>query len=185
MKVEAALLEGKPLYGVRFDYAKCFDQVPHSILLPLVAQMGLPPRLTKPLEAMYSRLLRRFKVAGGVGEIFLATNGILQGCPLSVVLLNALVSVWVRAVEIEVPQASPDAFADDTGALGPDLATIQAVADVTAAFAHATKQELSVKKSFVFCTVPGVPLSVLLNGLPIKSVSDAEVLGAHLSFHGA
>ena len=67
------------------------------------------------------------------------------------------------------------------GPFGPDLATIQAVADVTAAFAHATKQELSVKKSFVFCTDPSVPLPVLLNGLPLKSVSDAEVLGAHLS----
>ena len=59
--------------------------------------MGLPERLTKPITDMYSKLLRRFKFAGGVGNVFLATNGILQGCPISVILLNALVSVWVKA----------------------------------------------------------------------------------------
>ncbi len=30
------------MYGIRFDYTKCFDLVPHSILLPLIAKMGLP-----------------------------------------------------------------------------------------------------------------------------------------------
>ena len=46
-----------------------------------------------PIRCMYSHLRRRFKFCGGGGEVFQATNVILQGCPLSVVLLNFLVSV--------------------------------------------------------------------------------------------
>ena len=55
--------------------------------------MGVSQRIHKPWAAMYAHLRRRFKLAGGVGEEFVATNGILQGCPVSVVMLNALVAV--------------------------------------------------------------------------------------------
>ena len=129
--------------------------------------MGFPARLIRPIEAMYGRLLRRFKFAGGVGEEFLATNGILQGCPISVILLNALISVWAHAIEAEVPDAEPDAFADDTGAVSCDAETIQSVADVTDVFASLTRQELSLKKSFVFCTDADVDFCISLAGNPL------------------
>ncbi len=47
---------------------------------------------------------------------FTATNGILQGGPLSIVFLTLLVNVWVKAVHVEVPGGNPYGFADDTGA---------------------------------------------------------------------
>ena len=56
-------------------------------------------------------------MAGGVGQEFRATNGILQGCPLSVVLLNLLVATWTRAVSAKT-EATPEAYADDTGVVG-------------------------------------------------------------------
>ena len=40
------------------------------------------------------------------------TNGILQGCPLSVVLINALMSVLTHCLT-EVPEAFVRSFADD------------------------------------------------------------------------
>ena len=43
---------------------------------------------------VYRQLKRAFRVAGNSGEFFHATNGILQGCPLSVVLLSMLVAIW-------------------------------------------------------------------------------------------
>ena len=76
--------------------------------MQLVGAMGLTGRLLDPLGKMYARLRRRFKVASSVGEEFLATNGILQGCPLSVVLLNALVAVWAKAIEAEVGRSSTE-----------------------------------------------------------------------------
>eukprot|EP00973_Karenia_brevis_P057067 7939634-Karenia_brevis.AAC.1 len=35
LRVEHALLTGSPLYGVNLDYRKCFDSLPHAILLQL------------------------------------------------------------------------------------------------------------------------------------------------------
>ena len=58
-----------------------------------------------PLRSMYARLQRHFRVAGSCGKPFKATNGVLQGCPVSVICLNALIAVWARAVEAKVPGA--------------------------------------------------------------------------------
>ena len=57
-------------------------------------------------------LQRRFRAVGGVGKLFQATNGILQGCPLSVILLNGLASIWSRTVAAET-EARPISNADD------------------------------------------------------------------------
>eukprot|EP00973_Karenia_brevis_P003253 447503-Karenia_brevis.AAC.1 len=39
LQIEDSVLHGKPLFGINFDYTKCFDLVPHSILLPLIGTM--------------------------------------------------------------------------------------------------------------------------------------------------
>ena len=52
------------------------------------------------------------EVGGGVGKEFRATNGVLQGCPLSMILLNLLVSVCSKAIDAETC-ADPMAYADD------------------------------------------------------------------------
>ena len=93
------------VFGVSSDCGKCFDRVPIRIVLQLAVEAGMSPRLVVPLRFLYENLSRRFRVGRGVGEPFQATNGIIQGCPLCVVLLNLLVNVWARAVKNEVPQA--------------------------------------------------------------------------------
>ena len=54
------------------------------------------------------------QIGGSLGTPHRHRCYIPQGCPLSVVLLNALGAVWTRAVRAEVPQASPETYADDT-----------------------------------------------------------------------
>ena len=43
---------------------------------------------------MYKQLRRAFKVAGCLGAWWQVTNGILQGCPLSTILVNVLTMIW-------------------------------------------------------------------------------------------
>ena len=70
-----------------------------------------------PLRGMYRDLRRRFVMAGHVGSEFAASNGVIQGCPLSVLLLNLLMKTWARAVEAQTATATPKVYADDAGVL--------------------------------------------------------------------
>ncbi|CAE8597634.1 unnamed protein product [Polarella glacialis] len=162
LQVEAALLDCRHLYGLKFDFAN---------------------RILGRLNTMYLKLVRRFKFAGSVGKEFRATNGILQGC-ISVILLNALLSVWARAVEAEVTGVSADTFADDVGVSSYEPASTQLAADLTNEFARLTNQELSIKKSFSFTTAVSMdPVFVAGEALQIKR--HADVLGASISFDGS
>ncbi len=116
-------------------------------MLRLAQHLGLASTVLTPLRAMYHSLSRRFQVVGHVGEAFVSTNGILQGCPLSVILLNMLINVWANAVEVEVPDASVHSFADDTGAIATDAAALQRVLDITGEFGRVTGQRLNAAKS--------------------------------------
>eukprot|EP00973_Karenia_brevis_P069538 9668694-Karenia_brevis.AAC.1 len=70
--------------------------------MELLNDMGISPKILSPLRAMYGNLRRYFRLGGGaLGKEFEATNGILQGCAVSVVLLNALLGVWAHAVQAE------------------------------------------------------------------------------------
>eukprot|EP00973_Karenia_brevis_P040424 5586703-Karenia_brevis.AAC.1 len=103
VQIEDATLHGTPFFGISFDYVKCFDLIPHELLLEMVDEMGLHPCVAKPLRSMYCGLKRRFRAGGGIGLEFASTNGILQGCPISVILVNALMGIWAKAVEAEIP----------------------------------------------------------------------------------
>ena len=47
-KTRAPLQEAKTIPS--FDFAKCFDRIPHGIMLQLVSEMGLPPTLLRPIR---------------------------------------------------------------------------------------------------------------------------------------
>jgi len=65
--VEEALLSNKPLTDALLDYAKCFDRLPHGVLLTLASKAGMDEKVLPPLRAIYTDLERRFKVGGSLG----------------------------------------------------------------------------------------------------------------------
>eukprot|EP01061_Rhynchopus_euleeides_P047892 TRINITY_DN990_c0_g1_i3.p1 TRINITY_DN990_c0_g1~~TRINITY_DN990_c0_g1_i3.p1 ORF type:complete len:837 (+),score=145.30 TRINITY_DN990_c0_g1_i3:125-2512(+) len=116
--------------------------------------MGMDQRILRPLRTMYRGLKRRFKMPLGVGKSFEVTNGILQGCPISVILINALLSVLFRAIEQRVPQVETQSFADDATLISQvDEASVQQAVDVVAGFCEMTGMALNVKKTIAM----GIP----------------------------
>ena len=53
---------------------------------------------------------------GHMGQEFATSNGIIQGCCLSVLLLNLLMNTWARSVKAGTTTAMPKVYADDPGA---------------------------------------------------------------------
>ena len=79
--------------GISIDYVKCFDLIAQAIVLALAFELGMDPGVARALRAMYKQLRRAFKVALCLGAWWRATNGILQGCPLSVIPVNVLTTI--------------------------------------------------------------------------------------------
>ena len=75
------------------DYVKCFNLIPQTVVLALTLELGMDPGTCRALGAMYKQLRRAFKIVGGLGLLRQPTNGILQGCPLSVILVNVLTRI--------------------------------------------------------------------------------------------
>ena len=121
MRIEEASAAGTPLYGFSMDIAKAFDSAPHSVMFHLAKKVGVPIQIVSGLQSMYNGLNRRFKFGTiGYGPLWKSTNGILQGCPISVMMLNILMSVWGARIDainenmrILPRTIEPQGYADD------------------------------------------------------------------------
>ena len=97
--IERAHLLKQALSGAGTDYVKCFDLIPQQISFRMAREFGPDPKPQAALEAMYQQLHRAFKINGALGSFFHATNGVLQGCAMSVLMISMLTTVWMRAVD--------------------------------------------------------------------------------------
>ena len=158
--------------------------MPQEITFRLAEHQGLDARVLKPLRGMYASLHRRFVMAGHVGEHFSSTNGIIQGCPISVLLLNLLMNVWSRASMAASSSVVPQVFADDAGVISTTAAGIASVLHLTGSFAKVTQQKLNVGKSKAWCTAESSQqqLSNLSIGdESLEVVKSSRVLGVQIS----
>ena len=65
----------------------------------LALELGMDPGTCRALGAMYKQLRRAFKIAGAFGLWWQATTCILRGCPLSVILVNVITTIWKSEVD--------------------------------------------------------------------------------------
>ena len=116
LEIEYSLLSGEDIAGCSIDLQKAFDRVPRDIVFAIAAHMGFPPQVLGALRNMHDELDRHFRVGMFVGRAFRSTRGILQGCPLSVALLNIIMEVWCRLISSKTG-ARPKCYADDATAI--------------------------------------------------------------------
>ena len=187
LEVEKSLLDGNSLAGCFLDFEKAFDLVPlHEIILPLACRLGLPPTLVRCLGNLYSRLARFFKHPKGFGSAISSNRGIVQGCPISVVLLNLLVSIFLRLSEHNLPHVCPCAYADDISGSAQSTALVASFLDLAGSFASVTGQRLKSKKCNLWATSQDLrsELACLrLAGEKLPVIADVRYLGAQFGFH--
>ena len=98
--------------GLQFDFAKCFDSIPYSVIWSSLRHYGCDPTFVTLLAHLYKNISRCFRYAGCIGSFWFATNGLLQGDPLSVVILNCILCPLVCKLST-IGDLSVYAFADD------------------------------------------------------------------------
>ena len=136
--LELCRLKGWAVAGMSIDYVKCFDLIPQAVVLALALELGMDPGVARALGAMYKQLRRAFKVAGCLGAWWRATNGILQGCPLSVILVNVLTTIWKWEVD-----ALREQVCVATATLPPALVAAEANSESDQASQHSDSAEES------------------------------------------
>ena len=104
-----ALIADLEAVGIQTDLRRCFDMVRPFQALDVCAHLGMPAALV-PLIADYYVEQRRFLFLEGQADF---TRGLQQGCPYSVILVNAVAQVWVAAVKQQVPDVTTRCYLDD------------------------------------------------------------------------
>ena len=184
--------------GFGLDYVKCFDLILQQVVLHVAKAQGMHEGTHAALAGMYIQLTRCFKIMSCMCTFFSATNGILQGCPLGVILLNLLTSIWKRvldaqnqAVRLSVsslppggrPEEAPHfiitalGYADDTYGVASRQQSVQPLLECTHRWLQETGQDVNPKKSVIFI-IPEHDETVQMRGVPFPKEVEFRSLGA-------
>lgn len=74
------------------DLKEAFDSVDKGILIRTMREKGIKEGLVKRVEVMLRDTKSRVRVGDEIGEEFYTGKGVRQGCPLSPLLFNFLIS---------------------------------------------------------------------------------------------
>ena len=142
--------------GLSFDLIKAFDRIPRGLLAKILEKMNMPNAIRIPYVGMLYQATRRYKIRTALDRETPIYGGILQGCPLSMLAMNAITNIWVKALKHAVPACVPRSYVDDVSATvqadsKPELIRgIQTVFATSEQFVLDMGGTLNTKKSFSF-----------------------------------
>ena len=113
MQIEKAIQDGKFAAGLSFDLQKCFDTVPYMLALDVFAARGADLRVVASMKSFYLAHQKHFRLDGHHTHSFQPSCGIVQGCPLSMLLLTSLVTCWSEKSFSNIPSSIGRSYADD------------------------------------------------------------------------
>ena len=182
LEIEHANFSNHPIFGILFDYQKCFDNVAWTIERGLLRDMGLPMTILNAMMAFNQNVFRRFKLGSSVGPKFGNTNSICQGCPLAILRINSLIAAWVQVIHKhpDTQLCNTNAFIDDKNLRAPSFVSLMTAIDVTKDFDSAVGAIVNPTKTVVFASTAQGRKELVACEYPV--VHDEKLLGASLSF---
>jgi hypothetical protein len=179
----------QPTVVAFLDFIGAFDSGHRPSLWNIMRADGMPDKLVRLIAAYYAHTTAAVRVGGSDSDSFEISSGVRQGCVLSPTVFNYAVD-WIlsRALEgqpggVCVLPGDPVTdltYADDAAALAETAALLQGMIDRIAAEAAKLGLKLSAPKSKVlFCNAP--PSAVLLDGVPLETVTSFRYLGSEIS----
>ena len=143
--------------GVSYDCRKAFDLIPIEIAMKTMKIRGCHPRILRAVQGLYTDLRRVFRLNGAAGQWWTSSNGLVQGDPISMVMLNSLVTCVIESTNrIPVEGLTVRSYADDLSSVvvgrSPEEAKnkLRSVHAVMRSYVAAGCGELNDKKCFTF-----------------------------------
>ena len=98
---------------ILLDRVKCFDRIIPTIAVSALKSLGLPHQIAFALEGFYSNQQRIVKLGKAFGNRFIPGSSALQGCTMSILMVNGLFSILMNHVSRTCPQVQATTFIDD------------------------------------------------------------------------
>ena len=96
------LAASRGLVGAKADIRKCFDSASPQAALLVWKHLGAPPGVLHVLNQFYDKQCRWYAMRDCyAAQLVMAAPSLLQGCPASSALLNALLTVWIGSSNIK------------------------------------------------------------------------------------
>ena len=96
------LAASRGLVGAKADIRKCFDSASPQAALLVWKHLGAPPGVLHVLNQFYDKQCRWYAMRDcSAAQLVMAAPSLLQGCPASSALLNALLTVWIGSSNIK------------------------------------------------------------------------------------
>ena len=177
---------GDQLHVMVADVIKSFDTVDRSILDCVLGRLGLPDWFRGMYFSFHNQVRLRFKLAAGLGEPWCRDGGIPQGCPLSMVFIDALYVPWCRHLE-SLPDIKPQLYADNLKCSTAQPRALFESAYFTARYGRLVGQDVYPGKCVLLSTSKAVRRAMKLwdisgDGGFGKVQLDIRDLGGHLDF---
>ena len=172
--------------------------IPQQVVLRVALEQGMHPGTHRALSGMYTPLTHCFKIMGCLYSVFATTNGILQGCPLSVILIHLMTSIWKKildaqsqAIRISSTRLPPGGkpgevldfilialgYADATYGVAAEPHTAKPLLECTHEWLQTTGQDVSPRKSVSFI-IPDNDQEIQMRGVPFPKETEFCSLGA-------
>ena len=142
--------------GLSYDFEKCFDRVPVSLAVHILRARGCDNKICAVLDGFYAQHVKHFRIQGHYDSPFYPSNGLVQGCPLSMLVLSSLTAAWLEHLQEHEPEVEAKSYADDLSlcatAARPRVlqAKVAAVHSHTHQFVTRSGLKLNCVKSFSF-----------------------------------
>ena len=154
MQLADAATQGSFAAGVSFDLRKCFDSVPYRLALDVFLTRGCDTKIVLTLKSFYLAHTKFFRLEGHHSSAFKPSCGIVQGCPLSMMVLFSLVTSWFEYNEANLSATISRSYADDMLLVVEGTSTqtvkqgLRDVYDSTHQFTSVAGLQINTKKTF-------------------------------------
>lgn len=113
LQIDDAKSNDQHLCGIKVDKSKCFDRIIPATTAMLFLAFGLPQGLATFFLDMYGNFKRHLAYLSWTSPTATTgTNGVVQGCSLSLIAVNLNMAVWAIMVS-RIPHVVACAFIDD------------------------------------------------------------------------
>ena len=153
--IEKAIREKVLPGGLSYDFEKAFDRVPFQLAINILRARGCDEKICRTLNNFYNGHNKLFKIDEHYDQPFIPTNGIIQGCPLSMLILTSLTACWHETIT-QNERLRPRSYADDLSSIDAQpneqllKDSIKKMHEHTQKFAQASGLKINAGKTFTF-----------------------------------